>query len=209
MTTDLNSSPLSADQQERLAELLGGISEGQLFWLAGFLAGKCSGGTASSTAQSAVSSGASTPFAPELTVLFGSQTGNAEELAQQLAARASDKGISAKLVDMADYKPKQLKKEQYLAVLASTHGEGDPPDNALDLHEFLHGKKAPKLEGLRYSVLSLGDSSYEHFCKTGQDFDNKLAELGATALAERVDCDVDYEDLAEGWINRILEIIAS
>ncbi|MFP3977927.1 assimilatory sulfite reductase (NADPH) flavoprotein subunit [Marinobacter sp. KMM 10035] len=209
MTTDLNSSPLSADQQARLAELLDGISEGQLFWLAGFLAGKCSGGTASSTAQTAVSASASTPSAPELTVLFGSQTGNAEELAQQLAARASDKGISAKLVDMAGYKPKQLKNEQYLAVLASTHGEGDPPDNALDLYEFLHGKKAPKLERLRYSVLSLGDSSYEHFCKTGQDFDRKLAALGATALAERVDCDVDYEDLAEGWINRVLETIAS
>src|SRR5690554_2419285 len=199
MTTDLKSSPLSANQQARLAELLDGIGEGQLFWLAGFLAGKCSGGSANAPVSAT----------PELTVLFGSQTGNAEELAQRLAARALDRGVSAKAIDMADYKPRQLKNEQYLAVLASTHGEGDPPDNALDLHEFLHGKKAPKLDGLRYSVLSLGDSSYEHFCKTGQDFDNKLAALGATALAERVDCDVDYEDQAEDWINRVLETIAS
>ncbi|MCK0163807.1 assimilatory sulfite reductase (NADPH) flavoprotein subunit [Marinobacter sp. S6332] len=209
MTTDLNSSPLSASQRERLAELLDGISEGQLFWLAGFLAGKCAGGSGSTGANIADAENASQPVAPELTILFGSQTGNTEELAQQLAARAADKGVSSKVLDMADYKPKQLKSEQYLAVLASTHGEGDPPDNALDFHEFLYGKKAPKLEGLRYSVLSLGDSSYEHFCKTGQDFDSKLAALGATALAERVDCDVDYEDLAEDWINRVLETIVS
>lgn len=203
MTTDLNSSPLSGDQQARLGELLSDMNEGQLFWLAGFLAGKCAGGSANADTATAPTSAAA-----ELTILFGSQTGNAEELAQQLAARAADKGVSAKVVDMADYKPKQLKKEQYLAVLTSTQGEGDPPDNALDFHEFINGKKAPKLEGLRYSVLSLGDSSYEHFCKTGQDFDSKLATLGATALAERVDCDVDYEDLAEDWINRVLETIA-
>ncbi|WP_417500832.1 assimilatory sulfite reductase (NADPH) flavoprotein subunit [Marinobacter sp.] len=209
MTTDLNSSPLSASQQARLAELLDGINEGQLFWLAGFLAGKCAGASANPGANTAGDENAPQCAAPELTILFGSQTGNTEELAQQLAARAADKGVSAKVLDMADYKPKQLKSEQYLAVLASTHGEGDPPDNALDFHEFLHGKKAPKLEGLRYSVLSLGDSSYEHFCKTGQDFDSKLAALGATALAERVDCDVDYEDLAEDWINRVLETIVS
>ncbi|MGO1501043.1 MAG: assimilatory sulfite reductase (NADPH) flavoprotein subunit [Marinobacter sp.] len=209
MTTDLNSSPLSGDQQARLADILTGMNEGQLIWLAGFLAGKCSSGSAIAATNTAAAGSAPASAAPELTVLFGSQTGNAEELAQQLAARAADKGVSAKVVDMADYKPKQLKKEQYLAVLASTHGEGDPPDNALDVYEFINGKKAPKLEGLRYSVLSLGDSSYEQFCKTGQDFDNRLATLGATALAERVDCDVDYEDLAEDWINRVLETIAS
>ncbi|MGO1502229.1 MAG: assimilatory sulfite reductase (NADPH) flavoprotein subunit [Marinobacter sp.] len=209
MTTDLNSSPLSGDQQARLADLLTDINEGQLFWLAGFLAGKCSGSSAGAASHTAAAASAPASAAPELTVLFGSQTGNAEELAQQLVARAADKGVSAKVVDMADYKPKQLKKEQYLAVLTSTQGEGDPPDNALDFHEFINGKKAPKLEGLRYSVLSLGDSSYEQFCKTGQDFDHRLAALGATALAERVDCDVDYEDLAEDWINRVLESIAS
>lgn len=212
MTTDLNASPLSADQQSRLTEVLSELNDGQLFWLAGFLAGKCAGGSVSASGQApgvAPATSAAPAAGAELTVLFGSQTGNAEELAQQLAARAADKGVSAKVVDMADYKPRQLKKEQYLALLTSTHGEGDPPDSALDFYEFLHGKKAPKLKDLRYSVLSLGDSSYEHFCKTGQDFDQQLASLGATALAERVDCDVDYDELADDWINRVLETMAS
>lgn len=208
MTTDLNVSPLSNDQQTRLADLLAEMNDGQMLWLAGFLAGRCAGGATASQAPSTTPTQGASPAEVELTVLYGSQTGNAEELAHQLAARAADKGLAAKVVDMADYKPKQLKKEQYLVVLTSTQGEGDPPDNALDFYEFLHGKKAPRLEGLRYSVLSLGDSSYEHFCKTGADFDTRLAALGATALAERVDCDVDYEDLAGDWINRVLETLA-
>lgn len=76
----------------------------------------------------------------------------------------------------------------------STHGEGDPPDQAIQFYEFLHSKRAPKLEHLQYSVLALGDSSYEFFCKTGKDFDERFAQLGATRIVPRIDCDVDYDD---------------
>ena len=72
---------------------------------------------------------------------------------------------------MSDFKPNNLKKVQNLLIVVSTHGEGDPPDNALSFHEFLHGKRAPKLDNLRFSVLALGDSSYEFFCQTGKEFD--------------------------------------
>lgn len=144
-----------------------------------------------------------------LTILFGSQTGNAEGVAEKMGARAAEKGLNARVLDLADYKPKQLRNEEFLALVTSTQGEGDPPDNALDFHEFLMSRKAPRLDQLDYSVLSLGDSSYEYFCQTGRDFDLRLAELGGSALAERVDCDVDYDDLADAWIERILEAIAS
>ena len=87
---------------------------------------------------------------------------------------------------MNDFPGRRLKDVERLAIITSTHGEGDPPDNAVTLHEFLHGRKAPKLAQLKYSVLSLGDSSYEHFCKTGADFDNKLAELGGERLIEQI-----------------------
>jgi len=113
------------------------------------------------------------------------------------------------VVSLADYKPKKLRQEQFLTMVTSTQGEGDPPDNALDFYEFLMGKKAPKLDQVRYSVLSLGDSTYEYFCQTGKDLDLRLAELGALPLAERVDCDIDYDDLAEAWIDRVLERIAA
>ncbi len=94
-------------------------------------------------------------------------------------------------------------------MLVSTHGEGDPPDNGLTFYEFLHSKRAPKLEGTKFSVLALGDTSYEFFCKTGQDFDARLAELGAERIVDRVDCDVDFEDAAAGWLTAVTGVLTS
>jgi sulfite reductase (NADPH) flavoprotein alpha-component len=207
MAIDLSSSPLTGDQQQRLSSILSELTADQVLWLSGYMAGRCAAGFSGNPAG--VASSVAPAAGPELTILFGSQTGNAEGVAQQMAARAAEKGIPANVVDMADYKPKQLKKEQFLAIVTSTHGEGEAPDNALDFHEFLHGKKAPKVEQLRYSVLALGDSSYEQFCQTGKEFDQTLAKLGASSLAERADCDVDYDDLAQEWIERVLEAVAA
>ena len=95
---------------------------------------------------------------------------------------------------MSDFKPNNLKKIQNLLIVASTHGEGEPPDNAIGFHEFLHGKRAPKLDDLTFLYLSLGDSSYEFFCQTGKDFDKRLEELGGKRIYSRVDCDLDYDE---------------
>ena len=206
MNIRLDNAPLTDDQIEQLNLLLQGMEGWQVEWLSGYLSGY-------RAAQQAINEPAVTMESvsaeqPVLTILYGSQTGNAEDLAELLAENAKTHGIKASVVDMAAYKPKQLKKEQYLAVLSSTHGEGDPPDNALDFYEFLQGRKAPKLAGLQYSVLSLGDSSYEFFCQTGKDFDSRLTELGAAAIVPRVDCDVDYDDAAEAWINDLVNDLA-
>lgn len=206
MNIRLDNAPLTDDQIEQLNLLLQGMEGWQMEWLSGYLSGY-------RAAQQAINEPAVTMESvsagqPVLTILYGSQTGNAEDLAGLLAENAKTHGINASVVDMAAYKPKQLKKEQYLAVLSSTHGEGDPPDNALDFYEFLQGRKAPKLAGLQYSVLSLGDSSYEFFCQTGKDFDSRLTELGAAAIVPRVDCDVDYDDAAEAWINDLVNALA-
>ncbi len=208
MAIDLSSSPLTGDQQQRLSSILSELTADQVLWLSGYMAGRCAASFAGGLPAAEAPVSAAQAAGPELTILFGSQTGNAEGVAQQMAARAAEKGIPANVVDMADYKPKQLKKEQFLAIVTSTHGEGEAPDNALDFHEFLHGKKAPKVEQLRYSVLALGDSSYEQFCQTGKEFDQTLAKLGASSLAERADCDVDYDDIAQEWIERVLEAVA-
>ncbi len=92
-------------------------------------------------------------------------------------------------------------------MVVSTHGEGDPPDNAISFYEFLHSKRAPQLEELRYAVLSLGDTSYEFFCQTGKDFDKRLQELGGKSLTERVDCDVDFDEPAAAWVNSVLNAL--
>ncbi|ADE14448.1 sulfite reductase (NADPH) flavoprotein, alpha chain [Nitrosococcus halophilus Nc 4] len=205
----VQNSPLTAEQAETLNRLIPALTTEQLTWLGGYLAGfNAARQGAGSAAQPMAQPVADASPARAVTVLFGSQTGNAEKLAEMLCQRLSAAGFTPTLQNMGSYKTRQLKREDYLFVIVSTHGEGDPPDNAEAFHEFLHGKKAPKLDSLRFSVLALGDSSYEHFCKTGQDFDTRLEALGGQRFYPRMDCDVDYDDSAEAWIDGILKSLS-
>jgi sulfite reductase (NADPH) flavoprotein alpha-component len=142
-----------------------------------------------------------------LTVLFGSETGNSAGLGRSLADAARAQGIAVELFDMADYKPPRLKGEQDLLVITSTHGEGDPPQTAAGFFEFLESRKAPKLPHLRFAVLALGDSTYERYCEAGRRIDRRLEALGAHRLAERVDCDVDFDDPAAAWIEAAVRML--
>ncbi|MDX5408342.1 MAG: assimilatory sulfite reductase (NADPH) flavoprotein subunit [Chromatiaceae bacterium] len=193
-------SPLSEQQVQQLQGLVSQLNPIQQAWVSGYLAASAqlanqvAGQVAPTTAQANAS----------LTILFGSQTGNARHVAEAFGKQAQAKGIVAKVIDMAEYKTTQLKSEQYLVIVTSTYGEGEPPENAMGLHNFLFSKKAPKLNGLKYAVLGLGDTSYEFFCKTAQDFDQRLAELGATSVQARADLDVDYQAQADSWSNEVI-----
>lgn len=203
MNAALPSSPLSDTQRQQIDTLLRELSGQQLDWVQGYMAGYRAasqqvGGAVIPTAASAV----------KLTVLYGSQTGNCEALAEQLSEQARAQGLEVECLDMDTFPTRQLKKVDKLAIITSTHGEGDPPDNAIGVHEFLHGRKAPKLDQLEYSVLSLGDSSYQFFCKTGIDFDERLHALGAKRVIDRVDCDLDYEEAAEQWMQQFIAKLA-
>ncbi|NMP31702.1 assimilatory sulfite reductase (NADPH) flavoprotein subunit [Thalassotalea sp. M1531] len=195
------SSALDANQLAQLQQLTQGYSPLQLAWASGYLAAK----SELSPVANAVATATQVAASATLTILFASQTGNAKGVASQVAESAKAAGISVNLKNVADYKAKSLKSETHLLIVASTNGEGEPPDDAIEFHEFLNSKKAPKLANLKYSVLALGDSSYEFFCQTGKDFDLRLAELGATRVAERVDCDVDYDEEAQSWNTSIVE----
>ena len=138
-----------------------------------------------------------------LTILYGSQTGNAEYLAKDHKKLLEAEGYPIRIVNMLDYKP-MISKESHVLVIVSTIGEGDAPDDALELWEFLGSKKAP-LDHLNYAVIALGDSSYEFFCQTGKDFDERLEKLGAKPLKPRLDCDVDYKESADAFIKAITE----
>ncbi len=136
-----------------------------------------------------------------VTVLFATQTGNSRRLAHRLQAAMTGNGVPVNLQSMADYPVERLAQERHLLVITSTHGEGNPPENAEKLHELLMSDAAPDLGRLRFGVLGLGDSKYRFFCQAAIDFDTQLEALGGQRLIERVDCDVDYEDAAEAWIN--------
>ncbi|REL30910.1 assimilatory sulfite reductase (NADPH) flavoprotein subunit [Thalassotalea euphylliae] len=194
-------SALDANQLAQLQQLTQGYSPLQLAWASGYLAAK----SEMSPVATAVAAATQTAVSQTLTVLYASQTGNAKGVATQVADAAKAAGIEVVLKNVADYKAKGLKTETHLLIVASTNGEGEPPDDAIEFHEFLNSKKAPKLDNLKYSVLALGDSSYEFFCQTGKDFDLRLAELGATRVADRVDCDVDYDADADAWRVSIVE----
>jgi sulfite reductase (NADPH) flavoprotein alpha-component len=145
-------------------------------------------------------------------VLYGTESGNAESLADQTAKAAKSHGFKAKAVNMADIKVNKLKDVENLLVIVSTWGEGDPPETAVDFYEAFMADQAPKLENTRFSVLGLGDTSYEEFCKMGKDFDARLEALGAKRIHARQDCDVDYDDDFTAWhvsALKALEVLAT
>jgi sulfite reductase (NADPH) flavoprotein alpha-component len=188
-------SPLSELQLSQLQQAMSGLDPLQTAWVSGYLAGVSQ---APVSAQATVSSGQS------LTILYGTQTGNAKGVAEQLGAVANNRGIAYRVISMADYKVKSIKDESHLIIVASTNGEGEAPDDAIDLHEFLATKKAPKLDSLKFAVLSLGDSSYEFFCQTGKDFEQRISKLGGEIIVDRLDADVDYQEVASEWIENVL-----
>ena len=206
--------PLDADRAARLDALVSDL-DSALLWLSGYAAGlaaeraRADGrGTRQRPLFLQISSAPHPALAPRsepaptVTVLFGSQTGNGRRLAERLGRSLEAAGLRATVVNAADYAPKQLAREQFVYFLASTHGDGDPPDDIRPLFELLNGRRAPKLDTLAFAVLALGDASYPKFCETGRVLDARLAELGARRLFPRVDCDVELEASAAQFIER-------
>ena len=166
-------------------------------WLSGFLSKTF--GTASDGAAEQ-----DRPVVP-VTILVGSQTGNAESCAKRMAKDLNGGRFKTEVVDMGQYDPGRLAEEKNLLIITSTYGDGEPPDNAADLYEFILGDQAPAMKGVQFSVLALGDTEYPDFCKCGIDFDNRLESLGAERFYQRVDCDVDYDEAFASWRKGVVE----
>ncbi|AWI11596.1 assimilatory sulfite reductase (NADPH) flavoprotein subunit [Caldibacillus thermoamylovorans] len=209
MQFNVNNSPFNEEQREYLNRLIPTLTEAQKIWLCGFLSYPFIAGYEQSVQvdQTAAPETEQSIQTREVTVLFGSETGNGQSLASTLVEKLQAKQLPVQSFSMDDFKPQNLKKVQDLLIITSTHGEGEPPENARSFYEFLHSKRAPKLENVRFSVLALGDESYEFFCQTGKDFDKRLEELGGERLYPRVDCDVDFEDPAEQWMGGVVAVL--
>ncbi|MGE9289686.1 MAG: flavodoxin domain-containing protein [Puniceicoccales bacterium] len=140
-------------------------------------------------------------------IIFGTMTGNAEELANDLSDKISEAGLSAEVADAAEYNVTDLKNERKVAIVISTWGEGDPPDDAEDFCFDLYDGKAGELPNMEFSVCSLGDSSYDDFCGCGRKVEEALTKAGAKKILDRVDLDVDFEDGYEEWAVKLVEVL--
>ena len=158
-------------------------------------------------AQGGTTQSAATPTIP-VTVIYGSQTGTAEGLAKKLFKTLKKGNFEPEIHNIGTYESARLPKEKNLLVITSTYGDGEPPDSVADFHSWLMSEAAPRLEGVSYSVLALGDSNYPDFCKCGAEFDRRLAELGAARIHDRVDVDVDPDAPFASWSAGVLATLA-
>lgn len=202
---------LGEERSGLLQRALDGLDSSTLQWLSGYLAGLAE----RAPVQASAPAPAPVPEAvPEawVTIVYGTQTGNSRLLAERLKAQVESVGLKTRTLRAGEYPVRELAKERLLYLVISTQGDGDPPDDARGFWDFLRSKRAPRLEQLRYAVLGLGDTSYPKYCEVSRVLDARFAELGATRLVDRADCDVDFEPVAAGWldqaVNRAQEALA-
>lgn len=196
--------PLTPEQLSKLQDATKDLSTAQIAWLSGYLWGQLNPSVVSaSTTVTPVQ----VPEQETITLISASQTGNARHLAEQLRDHLVAHKLNVELYSAGEYKFKQIHKTTTLIIIASTQGEGDPPEEAIAFYKYLHSKKASEMKETSYAVFSLGDTSYEHFCKAGKDFDERIAQLGATRLLPRVDADVEYQAVADEWIKQLTELL--
>lgn len=200
VATQTRLASLDGDKLSALERLAAGLSPAELYWIAAWSAAR-----AAQVQHGVVPVPTAKVGGERLTILYGSQTGQAKRLATQLSARAEADGLAVRLVRADSYSQRDLAKETHLVVVISTQGDAEPPDDARGLVEFILGKRAPRLPSLQYAVLGLGDSSYPQFCAIGRQLDVRLAELGASRFAPLGEADVDIDAVATPWVEHALD----
>lgn len=230
-------SPFDENQLELIQQLMPTLSSNQQSWLSGYLLNASTdegdplqytdhpepSEHSNATAESTSSIHTTTAEAPtedtshstistdepiEVNILFGTETGNAEEIADEFETKLKEHDFTVHTWEMDDFPQEDLSKVNHVFIITSTHGVGEPPINALDFYDYLHSDEAPDLSHLNFSVLALGDQDYPDFCQAGKDFDKILGDLGGHRLADRVECDFDFEEVSEQWIIDMLELLS-
>ena len=200
LATIPKTAPFAEEEIDLLNRVVGPANALQRAWLAGFLAG------VESVTGQAQPAAPARPAEP-ITIVYASESGNCEKLAGDFAKAARKNGLKPALIDMADLEPADLTKAKRLVFIAATWGEGEPPARAVRAYGELMGEGAPRLDGVEFGVLALGDTAYAEFCAIGKKIDERLAVLGAKRVVERVDCDLDFAAPAAAWIGGALKVL--
>ena len=222
MQLNQTNAPFNKEQLALINQLLPMLSTEQQHWLSGYLinpnaleseddASVAQEPNSLNNAENETNNLTSTVNSSEpidINILYGTETGNAEEIAETFEGKLKEHNFNAHLWDMDDFPKETLADVEHLFIICSTQGVGEPPINALDLYEYLHSDEAPQLDTVNFAVLALGDQDFPDFCQAGKDFDHVLGELGANRVADRVDCDFDFEETAEQWITNMLELLS-
>jgi len=199
-TLRTENSPFNERQIRDLQNTIGGLNPVQSQWLSGYLAGRL----AESVIAEYLPRSEPGPT-PSLAIIYATETGNSAAIATDLAAGVERQGIRAELHSMDNFRPATLRKIKNAAFVISTHGEGYPPDEALELFEYLESDRAPRLSQLNYRILALGDRSYQLFCAAGRNLDKHLQALGARPFGQRVECDVDFAVYAKIYSDEVIQ----
>lgn len=189
---------LAEAKLKQLQDIIGTSTKEELLWINGYLNGI--------VAHNSIPTNPPVTTVKKITLLFGTETGNSKSVATQLAAVAKKRGIVTKLAGLDQYRFTDLTKEEYLFIVISTQGEGEPPEAAKKFYDYIHQNEL-KLNDTKFSVLALGDSSYPLFCKTGEDVDARLEQCGATRVIPLQKCDVDYDTDAQQWFGKVLNYL--
>ncbi len=196
-TLRIENSPFNEQQLTQLQSSIGALSPAQSQWLSGYLAGRLAEPLPAINSPQVQTETA-------LTIIYATETGNSEGIAAELAAGLEQQGFRTELQTADRFRPATLRKLKNVVFIISTHGEGDPPDEAAELFEYLESERAPRLPELNYRLLALGDRSYPLFCEAGRRLDERLKSLGATAFGPRVECDVDYAVNTKTYIDEVI-----
>ena len=192
--------PFAEDEIDLLNRVVGPANALQRSWLAGFLAG------VESVSGQGQPSAPARPAEP-INIVYASESGNCEKLANDMAKAARRNGLKPALIDMADLEMAQLGSAKRLVLIAATWGEGDPPGRAVRAYGELMAEGAPRLDGVEFGVLALGDTAYVEFCAVGKKIDERLAALGGKRVVDRVDCDLDFAEPASKWLSDALKVL--
>jgi len=194
--------PIQADSLDALESVVAGFDREQLIWSSGYIAGMAAANLAGQPAVPLQGAAAATEVT--WSIFYATETGNCRRVAEALAEQSRSAGLRTELHDLRDYRPKALTRVGNALFVIATHGIGEAPDGSEMFFDYWLSDRAPRLEGLNFSILSLGDSSYADFCEMGRVLDLRLRELGASAIAERVDCDLDFEAPAAEWTGNVV-----